>query len=62
MMKKVLTAIYGVAVGVNLFVVISGAFISDWALVSLGLASGALCGYGLWRTMTTFNQSHLFSV
>ncbi len=55
MITKGLMAMYALAIGVNIFVVVSGAFISDWSLVSVGAASGALCGYGLWRTINTFN-------
>jgi len=54
MIPKILMSVYALAIGINIFVVISGALISDWSLVSVGLASGALCGYGLWRSIESF--------
>ena len=55
MIPKILMSVYALAIGINVFVVIAGALIPDWSLVSVGAASGALCGYGLWRSINTFN-------
>lgn len=55
-MPKVLISVYTGAIVVNVFIVASAAFMSDWSLASLGLASGALCSYGLFRTIKSFTR------
>ena len=50
-MKQVLAMTYAIAIGINIFIIASGVLVSNWELVSLGVASGALCGFGLHRSL-----------
>lgn len=53
MMKTGLSALFGACVFTNVFLLSVAVSMGDWYMGGLALVSGVLCGYGLWRTLSS---------
>lgn len=52
-MKRFLTGVFGACVCVNILVCSTALTTGDWHMGLLGAVSAVLCGYGLWRALSS---------